>query len=63
MDNVPACDEGLALLKVFADAHPGAYHLAAQRGFMDPTHPMFAQLFMWKAYAQHVSTCPKCNEV
>jgi hypothetical protein len=62
METMPACDEGMALLLQFADAHPSAYRLAEQRGFTKTTHPMFDTLAKWKAFAQHVSTCSKCNE-
>jgi len=62
-ENIPACNEGMALLLEFADSHPNAYRLAQQRGFTEMTHPMFRTLAKWKAYADHVSACPKCNEV
>jgi hypothetical protein len=63
METMPACNEGMALLLQFADAHPSAYRLAEQRGFTEMTHPVFDMLAKWKAFANHVSTCPKCNEV
>jgi hypothetical protein len=63
IETMPACNEGMALLLAFADAHPSAYRLAEQRGFTEMTHPMFGMLARWKAYADHVSTWPKCNEV
>jgi hypothetical protein len=63
MESMPACNEGMALLLDFADAHPSAYRLAEQRGFTELRHPMFGMLARWKAYADHVSTCSKCNEV
>jgi len=63
METMPACDDGMRLLLQFADAHPNAYRLAEQRGFTEMTHPMFDMLAKWRAFAQHVSTCPKCNEV
>jgi hypothetical protein len=63
METMPACDEGMRLLLQFADAHPNAYRLAEQRGFTEMTHPMFRTLAKWRAYADHVSTCQKCNEV
>lgn len=63
LESIPACDEGMALLLKFADAHPGAFELARKSGFGDQTHPMFDQLERWHAFTAHVSACPKCNEV
>jgi hypothetical protein len=63
LETMPACDDGMRLLLQFSDAHPSAYRLAEQRGFTEMTHPMFGMLARWKAYADHVSTCQKCNEV
>jgi hypothetical protein len=63
METMPACDDGMRLLLQFADAHPNAYRLAQQRNFTEMTHPMFNALAKWRAYAVHVSACPKCNEV
>ena len=62
METIPACDEGMTLLLQFAEAHPTAYQWADQRNFIELTHPMFAKLPKWMAFARHVSTCPKCNE-
>ena len=59
---MPACDEGMALLLVFAKAHPGVYRLAFVRGFDGDPHAMVKNLPKWKARAEHVSACPKCNE-
>lgn len=63
METMPACDDGMKLLLQFADTHPNAYRLAQQRNFAEMTHPMFDMLAKWKVFAEHVSTCPKCNEV
>jgi len=62
-EEIPACDEGLILLQVFAEAHPAAYQLALQKGFVDLTHPGFGRMAKWLAYSQHWSTCEMCNEV
>jgi hypothetical protein len=62
-DEFPACDEGLLLLRDFAEAHPAAYQLALQKGFVDLTHPGFGRMAKWLAYSQHRSSCEKCNEV
>ena len=62
LDDIPACDEGMALLLDFAEAHPGVYRLGFVRGFDGDPHPMVKNLRKWKAYAVHVSACPKCNE-
>jgi hypothetical protein len=63
LETMPACNDGMRLLLQFADAHPAAYRLAQQRNFTEMTHPMFNTLAKWRAYAVHVSSCPKCNEV
>ena len=62
LEDIPACDEGISLLFDFAQAHPGVYRLAFVRGFDGDPHPMVKSLAKWKAYAEHVSACPKCNE-
>lgn len=61
-EDIPACNEGMSLLLQFAEAHPSAYRLAFVRGLGGDPHPMVKNLPKWKAYAAHVSTCPKCNE-
>lgn len=61
-ENIPACDEGMRLLKAFSDAHPSAFQLARKVNFIDPPHPMFRALKRWHAFTEHVSSCPKCNE-
>lgn len=40
-------DDGSALLRTFAEANPGAYQLAMQRGFVDVAHPLFGKLLKW----------------
>ena len=62
-EDVPACDEGLELLWQFAQRYPSLYALAEKAGFLDPTHPAFAKNEAWRLFAQHCSTCPKCNEI
>lgn len=62
LEDIPACDEGMALLMAFAEAHPGAYRLAFTRGLDSDPHPMLQNLAKWKAYAEHVSACRNCNE-
>lgn len=62
LEDIPACDEGMALLMAFAETHPGAYRLAFTRGLYGDPHPMVKNIRKWHAYAEHVSTCPKCNE-
>jgi hypothetical protein len=58
-EDIPACDEGVSLLLDFAEAHPSSYRLALVRGLDGDPHPMVRNLAKWKAYAQHVSTCPE----
>ena len=62
LDDIPACDVGMSLLFDFAEAHPGVYRLAFVRGLIGDPHPMAKNLRKWKAYAEHVSSCPNCNE-
>lgn len=63
LEDIPACNQGMSLLMDFAEAHPNAYHLALVRGLGGSPHPIVKALPKWKAYAEHVSTCPKCNEI
>lgn len=62
-DTLPACPNGLTLLRNFAEAHPSLYILASQNHFIDPTHPAVRTNRMWLAFAAHCSICENCNEV
>jgi hypothetical protein len=63
LEDISACNEGRTLLVAFAEAHPGACRLAFNRGLDGDPCPMVQNLAKWKVYAEHVSACPKCNEV
>jgi len=60
--NAPACDVGMRLLYAFALAQPAAFDLVKPRGFV-ADEPRLKNSPHWRAFSDHVNTCPKCNEV
>ncbi|SNS40708.1 hypothetical protein SAMN05421770_101844 [Granulicella rosea] len=62
VEDLPACPVGIRLLRIFAEAHPGPYELALQKGLYDLTPPVFAKLPRWQAFVQHRKCCADCNE-
>jgi hypothetical protein len=62
IDEFPACDVGMRLLYAFALAQPAAFDLVKPRGFV-ADEPRLKNSPHWRAFADHVNMCPKCNEV
>jgi len=54
VENMPACDAGLELVRLFLETAGGA--VAA------PDHLEFAMMQSWRIYARHRASCDKCNE-
>jgi ferredoxin len=63
MENMPACDEGMALLKLFADRHPDSYKFVRPQDFSESNNPAFAAIPEWDAFTEHCSSCETCREV
>jgi hypothetical protein len=52
--NMPACDEGMELARLFLEA--------AGRAIGSPEHLEFAMMRSWQIYCRHRSACDKCKE-
>jgi len=59
---IPACPEGMAILKAFADEHPGSFELLRTEDFINLDPDSFFGIAEWKIFTEHVSACPRCNE-
>jgi hypothetical protein len=62
LETVPACDAGMRLLYAFALAQPKVFDLIKSRGFI-ADEPRLKNSPHWRAFSEHVQTCPKCNEI
>jgi len=61
-EDLPACGEGLVLLRQFAKANPSAYQLAKLRNFVNVPTLLLVHVPLWWVFVQHRNTCEKCNE-
>lgn len=63
VEELPACDTGMELLKHFSDAHP---EITSQQlrilAWSEPVDAFTASDSLWQAYSKHVGECPHCNE-
>ena len=62
MEDIPACDVGMQLLKQFAAAYPTIYQFIRPEDFLDLHNEAFAGMPEWETFASHCETCPTCNE-
>ena len=64
VEDLPACDTGMELLKHFADAHPEiTANVLRVLAWTDQVDEFVAADPLWKVYARHVGDCPHCNEL
>ncbi|WP_263418686.1 hypothetical protein [Terriglobus albidus] len=64
IEELPACDTGMELLKHFSDAHPEiAAHVLRLLAWADQVDEFIAADPLWNAYTRHVGQCPHCNEL
>ncbi|WP_263419424.1 hypothetical protein [Terriglobus albidus] len=64
VDELPACDTGMELLKHFADMHPEFTASYIRRlAWADEVDTFTAADPLWTAYVRHVSDCPHCNDL
>lgn len=64
IEELPACDTGMELLKHFADSHP---EISVQQlrllAWAEQVDDFTASDPLWKAYSRHTGECPDCNEL
>lgn len=60
---LPACAEGMILLKAFADAHPDSFEFIRPEDFVHYENNAFAGMLEWEAFARHCLSCRDCNEL
>ncbi|WP_263383523.1 hypothetical protein [Granulicella arctica] len=60
---LPACPQGMILLKAFADAHPDSFEFIRPEDFVHYENDAFAGIEEWDAFAQHCLSCHACNEL
>jgi len=64
IEELPACDTGMELLKHFAESHP---ELSIQDlrmlAWADQVDEFIESDQLWQAYTRHVGECPHCNEL
>ena len=64
VEDMPACDTGMELLKHFADMHPEfAIQQLRMLAWADQVDDFIAVDPLWKVYSRHVGDCPHCNEL
>ena len=63
VEEMPACDEGMALLRQFAIAQPEAFAFVQPCDFEQLDNSAFAGIAEWEALAEHSHGCDKCNKV
>lgn len=62
LKDIPACPEGMKLLRTFADAHPTVWQFVRPHDFIDLHNDAFAGMAEWEAFAAHCENCDDCNE-
>jgi len=62
LEDMPACDEGMALLEEFAHAHREEWKVVLAKGLVD-LRPEFTGLYSqrWVAFADHCNDCGECR--
>ena len=60
--SLPACHEGMILLKAFADAHPDSFQFIRPEDFVHFENEAFAGMDEWDVFARHCLSCHACNE-
>lgn len=60
---LPACPQGMILLKAFADSHPESFEFIRPEDFVHFDNEAFKGIGEWEAFAQHCFSCPACNEL
>ena len=60
---LPACPEGMILLKAFADAHPTSFTFIRPDDFLHFENDAFTGIVEWDLFARHCLTCQACNEL
>ena len=59
---IPACSDGMAILKAFADRYPRSFEFLHTEDFISLDPDIFFGITEWKAFTEHVIVCPPCNE-
>ncbi len=59
---MPACPEGMVLLNTWVDSNPSNVNQLQNIHRADLDTKEQDEDPLWRAYAEHVSTCPNCNE-
>ncbi len=62
LDDLPACKDGMALLKRFAETYPTVYAFVRPEDFLDLHNDAFVGMPEWDAFAQHCGACTACHE-
>jgi hypothetical protein len=62
LQEIPACEVGMVLLKRWADADPSNVEYLPEIAWWEPpaTHTGSHE---WRAYEWHRAKCPDCNEL
>lgn len=64
IEELPACDRGMELLKHFAESHPEIpLHEIRMLSWKIEVDAFLAADPLLRAYARHVGDCPDCNEL
>jgi len=63
LEEMPACDEGMAMLEEFARAHTEEWKIVMTKGLVD-LRPEVIGIHngLWMVFATHCNDCDKCNE-
>jgi hypothetical protein len=63
VEEMPACDEGMILLRRFAEAQPNDFAFLKLEDIEHLGISAFTGIAEWDSFSHHVSECAKCNEV
>jgi len=59
---LPACPDGMVLLKAFADKYPSSFLFIRPEDFINLDSEVFIGIPEWKVFTEHVIACPRCND-
>ncbi len=61
MNQAYACEEGVLLLRLWADSEPEIVALLPRLTRADLDDAMLSLNTTWRAYTAHISQCPECS--
>lgn len=60
-NDLPACPEGMDLLRRFEDARPNDFAFLQEQDLIDLGTSAFAGIAQWEAFTEHCGRCEECK--